>query len=228
LLSAWARASRADGTPATQSALLAPVLDQPYTMAQLGVGLLSLPAASVCLTTSPCTRGDTSIELDFWQMYRANRLFAVGAGASVALKPTTDSPSSTGGNRSHTRSYFLVEAQSRYYAIHSIPFEAWVGATVGGVVLSDRYSIEAGGTPLTIAIIGPRASTLRTEGLSLGGIVGAHWTVAPNWTVGLSVRYLRWFLPHNPATTVFLDRATLTDQQSAINFGLSCAYRIAL
>jgi len=54
------------------------------------------------------------------------------------------------------------------------------------------------------------------------------WTFAPNWSVGVSFRYLRWFLPHAPATTVFLDQATLTDQQSALNVGLSAAYRIAL
>ncbi len=39
---------------------------------------------------------------------------------------------------------------------------------------------------------------------------------------------MQWFLPHEAATTVFLDRATLTDQQSAINVGISCSYRIAL
>jgi hypothetical protein len=39
---------------------------------------------------------------------------------------------------------------------------------------------------------------------------------------------MRWFLPQEAATTVFLDRATLTDQQSALHFGISCSYRIAL
>jgi hypothetical protein len=225
----WSSAARADETPATRSARLAPVLDQPYTLAQLGFGLLSLPAASVCLTGITCTKGDTSIEANFWQMYRANHLFAVGAGATVALKPTTDKPAAEmGGTRNHSRSYFLVEAQARYYAVHTLPFEAWVGATVGGIVLSDRYSIDSSGPPITIAIIGPRASTLRTEGLSLGGLIGLQWAVATNWAVGTSIRYLRWFLPHTPATTVFLDRATLTDQQSAVDLGISCTYRIAL
>jgi hypothetical protein len=226
---AWAPSARADETPATRSALHAATNDEPHTLAQLGVGLLSLPSASVCLTGITCTKGDTAIEVNFWQMYRANRYFAVGAGASFALKPTTDKPASEmGGTRNHSRSYFLVEAQARYYAIHTLPFEAWVGGTIGGVVLSDRYSIDAGGPPLTIAIIGPRASTLRTEGLSIGGLLGIQWTIAPNWGFGGSIRYLRWFLPHTPATTVFLDRATLTDQQSAVDIGISCTYRIAL
>jgi hypothetical protein len=221
-------AARADETPETRSALLAPLLDQPYTLAQLGVGVLSLPSASVCLAALPCTKGDTSIELNFWQMYRANRLFAVGAGASVALKPTTDTTTTeTGVARNHSRSYFLVEAQGRYYAVHTIPFEAYLGATVGGIILSDRYS-NAGSTPVTIAIIGPRDSTLRTEGLSLGGVIGLSWSFAPNWAFGATIRYLRWFLPHIPATTVFLDRASLTDQQSAVDLGINATYRIAL
>jgi hypothetical protein len=225
---AWAPRADADETPATRSALQAAINDEPHTLAQLGVGLLSLPSASVCLTGITCTKGDTSIEANFWQMYRANRLFAVGAGATVALKPTTDKPAAAmGGTRNHSRSYFLVEAQARYYAIHTLPFEAWIGATVGGIVLSDRYSIDAG-PPVTIAIIGPRASTLRTEGLSVGALLGLQWSIAPNWAFGGTIRYLRWFLPHTPATTVFLDRATLTDQQSAVDIGISCTYRIAL
>jgi hypothetical protein len=224
----WSLPARAEETTKARIEHPVPQLQLPYTLAQLGVGLLAMPAASVCLSPGSCTKGDTSLELDFWQMYRANSLFAVGAGASVAIQPNTDPPASASGvSRSHTRSYFLVEAQGRYYLIRSLPFEAWAGATVGGIIVSDRYTIEGGDKP-TAAIIGPRASILRTEGLTMGAIVGAHWTIAPNWAVGFSVRYLRWFLPHTAATTVFLDRATLTDQQSAVNFGISCAYRIAL
>lgn len=225
---AWSSAARADETPATRSALLAPRLDQPYTLAQLGVGVLTLPAASVCLATLPCTKGDTSIEANFWQFYRANRLFAIGAGASVALRPTSDTTTTeTGQARNHSRSYFLVEGQGRFYFVHAIPFEAYLGATVGGIVLSDRYS-NPGSAPVTIAIIGPRVITLRTEGLSLGGVLGFSWFFAANWALGASVRYLRWFLPHEAATTVFLDRASLTDQQSAFDLGFSATYRIAL
>src|SRR5688572_15812068 len=66
-------------TASTRSALAARGVDRPYTMAQLGVGLLTLPAADVCLRSRPCTKGDTSIEIDFWQMYRESRRFAIGA-----------------------------------------------------------------------------------------------------------------------------------------------------
>jgi hypothetical protein len=203
-------------------------VDRPHTLAQLGVGFLTLPGADVRLKGQPTTKGDSSIELDVWQLYRANRHFAIGAGATVAIKPTTDNPQTEAGiDRSHTRSYYLVEGQGRYYALHTETFEAWMGATVGGVIVSDRYSIEGGDTP-TAAIIGPRASTLRTEGGTVGALLGAQWSFAPNWALGLNARYMRWFLPSVPATTVFLDRATLTDQQSAVVVGISCSYRIAL
>lgn len=203
-------------------------VDRPHTLAQLGVGFLTLPGADVCLKGQPCTKGDSSIEIDFWQLYRANRHFAIGAGATVAIKPTTDNPQTEAGiDRSHTRSYFLVEAQGRYYALHTETFEAWIGATVGGVIVSDRYAIEGGDVP-TAAILGPKASTLRTEGGAVGGLLGAQWSFAPNWAFGLNARYMRWFLPSEPATTVFLDRTTLTDEQSAVVVGISCSYRIAL
>jgi hypothetical protein len=203
-------------------------IDRPFTVAQLGVGLLTLPAADVCLLGQACTKGDNSIQVDFWQLYRANRYFAIGAGASVAIKPVTDNPPRTGGiDRTHTRSYFLVEGQARYYALRAETFEAWLGVTAGVVIVTDRYSIEGGETPRA-AIIGPRASTIRTEGAATGALLGAEWSFAPNWAVGFTARYMQWFLPVNAATTVFLDRATLTGQQSALNFGISCSYRIAL
>jgi hypothetical protein len=161
-------------------------------------------------------------------MYRANRSFAVGAGASVALTPITDNPPSEAGiDRSHTRSYFLVEGQGRYYAIATPSFEAWVGATAGIVIVSDRYAIAEPEKRMW-AFIGPRSSAVSSEGGAVGALIGAEWSFAPNWAAGFSARYMRWFLPHVPATTVFLDRATLTDQLSAIHVGFSCSYRIAL
>jgi hypothetical protein len=224
----FAQSARADETIATRGAMAARGYDRPYTVAQLGLGFLTIPGADVCLKDRPCTKGDTSIELDFWQMYRANADFAVGAGATVAVKPTVDNPPSDPGfDRSHSRGYFLVEAQGRYYALHLEWFEAWAGLSAGGVIVSDRYTIEGPDEPKA-AIIGPRSSTIRTEGGTVGALLGAQWTFAPNWAFGLSVRYMRWFLPQDPATTVFLDTATLTDQQSVLNIGLLCSYRIAL
>jgi hypothetical protein len=216
----WALPARAETTPFAQP------IDRPYTVAQLGVGLLTLPAADVCLAGRACTKGDNSIELDFWQLYRANRWFAVGAGASVAIVPVTDNPPSP-VPRTHARSYFLVEATTRYYFVRADTFEAWVGLTAGGVIVSDRYGIEREEMS-TAAIIGPRATTVRTEGGAIGALLGASWSFAPNWALGITARYMQWFLPHQAATTVFYDRASLTGEQSALNVGIACSYRIAL
>ena len=212
----------------TKETLAVRSYDRPYTLAELGVGLLTLPSADVCLKGQACTKGDTSVELDFWQLYRANRAFAVGAGATVAVKPTTDYPASAGQlDRSHTRSYFLVEAVARYYWLTPGWMEAWLGVTGGAVIMSDRYSVE-GGEKSNVALLGPGSSTVRTEGATVGALLGAQWTFATNWAAGLSIRYARWFLPSEPMTNAFLDRATLTGSQGMLDIGILCSYRIAL
>jgi hypothetical protein len=216
----------ADETALTRSAAAARSFDQPHTMAEIGLGLLTLPAASVCLPAG-CSNGDTSLEANIWQMYRAGR-FAVGAGATFAISPTTDSFRAQAGGfeRTHARSYFLVEAQGRYYALSLDQVEAWIGVTAGGVIVSDRYSTA--NAPSGVAFIGPGASTVRTEGLTLGPLVGATWAFALNWSFGGTLRYSRWFLPRAPASTVFGDIATLTATQDVFAFGLCFEYRIAL
>jgi hypothetical protein len=222
------RAAIAEGTETSREALVARSYDRPYTLAQLGAGLLTLPSADVCLKGSACKKGDRSIEANFWQLYRANRAFAIGAGATVALKATTDNPPSAADiDRSHTRSYFLVEAAARYYWFTPGWMEAWIGATVGGVIVSDRYSSNEP-DPSNVALIGPGSATIRTEGGTVGALLGAQWTFAANWSAGLQVRYARWFLPNTPATNAFLDRATLTGSQGMLDFGILCSYRIAL
>jgi hypothetical protein len=205
-----------------------------HTLAQLGLGLITLPAADVCLTPEQCTKGDTSLEVSFWQMYRANRYFAIGAGTSLALNPTVDNPpSDTAIKRNHTRGYFSVEAQGRYYALRMDLIELWLGITAGGVIISDRYAVAEDDHAITSsasqpAIIGPRSTTVRTEGLTVGGVMGAQWTIAPNWAIGAAFRYARWFVPDTPAKSAFLDSATLTGQQSVLYLGLLCSYRIVL
>src|SRR2546427_193516 len=89
LSAAFGACAIASGARADERVPYGSEADRPYTLAQLGVGLLTLPAADVCLRGRACTKGDNSIELDFWQLYRANHFFAVGAGASVALTPVT-------------------------------------------------------------------------------------------------------------------------------------------
>jgi hypothetical protein len=206
--------------------------DRAHTLAQLGLGLLTIPGADVCLKGKGCTKGDTSLALEFLQLYRANRYFGIGAGVMLGVKPTVDNPPTQGGiERTHTRSYFTVEAQARYYAMRLDWLEAFVGLYAGGVVVSDRYTIEEDSSSYVgpqPAFIGPRQSTIRTEGLSIGGIVGGQWSPTPRWAFGATFRYGRWFLPSSPASTAFLDMATLTGSQGVLFVGLMAAYRIPL
>src|SRR5262249_10456068 len=113
------------------------------------------------------------------------------------------------------------------YGVHRDWIEAWLGVTAGGVIVSDRYTIVGGNTS-GAAIIGPSASTVRTEGGTIGALIGGQWSFSPNWAVGASLRYMRWFLPSVPATTVFGDPATLTGRQNVLNGGVLASYRIAL
>ncbi|HEY3665363.1 MAG TPA: hypothetical protein VGL19_05160, partial [Polyangiaceae bacterium] len=68
-------------------------LTRPTGIAEVGIGWLTLPGASVCAersTGSGCKKGDSSFDLEAWEVYRTNRRFAFGAGLLLGLIPTTD------------------------------------------------------------------------------------------------------------------------------------------
>jgi hypothetical protein len=54
-------------------------LSRPTGIAEAGFGWLTLPGAEVCQTG--CSTGDTSFELEAWQLFRASKRFAFGAGS---------------------------------------------------------------------------------------------------------------------------------------------------
>ena len=64
-----------------------------------------------------CKDGDTSFELDAWQLYRQNLRLAFGAGLLLGLIPTTDAPRRyfEGIERDHSRKYLTLEGTLRYY-----------------------------------------------------------------------------------------------------------------
>ena len=216
---------------------LAASADRPVGMAEFGVGWLTLPGAEVCTDRSreSCEKGDTSLELEVWQLYRANIAFAFGAGLTLGLVPTTDAPPRDAQPvapgeepivRDHSRGYFTVEAIGRYYPFVGENFEAWVGLTGGLVVVSDSFASDR---PFSDkALIGPRSQTIRTEGYTVGLAVGAAYSVAPNWSLGAGLRYGSWFLPNKAETNPLGDEASLTGQNNLFAFGINVAYRIPL
>jgi hypothetical protein len=201
---------------------------QPTGTAEFGLGWLVLPGTRVCQKVG-CRLGDSSLALEGWQVLRAGPRLAAGAGLLLGLTPTTDAPRQdpAGITRDHYRSYLTVETGARYYPYVGDALEAWVGITMGLVVVGDKFSTHAT-TEDNRALVGPRGITIRTEGFALGAGGGAAYEFAPHWLAGASLRYASWFLPNTPATDAFGDEASLVGRNSVFVVGLDLAYRLSL
>ena len=201
-------------------------LDRPTGIAEAGFGWLTLPGADVC-SQSACKAGDTSFELDGWQLYRQNVHLAFGAGLLLGLIPTTDAPrrDPEGIERNHTRKYLTLEGMVRYYPYVGETWELWVGLTGGLVVLSDRFQVvDVYDKPL----LGPSGVTIRTEGWTLGLALGGAYELSKHWSVGGSFRFGNWFLPNKRATDPLEDQASVSGRNSVFSLGFNVAYRIPL
>ncbi len=222
--------AEADETAQARRAAAARERGRPYTMAELSAGFLALPAAQVCLTSlTNCSRGEFSLALGIHNLYRYR---AFGFGAGIEWATTLRNDSARGADeleRAHTRRYFLVESQVRYYFVQRAATEWWAGATLGGVVVNDSWSVKADRAPYSdIELVGPRAATLGTEGLTAGVAAGFEWTFAKNWSWGMKLRYSSWFLPDVRKVSPTLDVASLSGRVDMFDFGVAIAYRIAL
>jgi hypothetical protein len=218
----------AAATPETEPRVITGfrALDRPTGIAEAGFGWLTLPGADVCSQVG-CKAGDTSFELDGWQLYRQNTRLAFGAGLLLGLIPTTDAPRSDpmGIERNHIRKYLTLEGMLRYYPYVGEKFELWVGLTGGLVVVSDRFQVvDVYDKPL----IGPSGVTIRTEGGTLGLAFGGAWELSQHWSLGGSFRFGNWFLPDKPAVDPLTDHASIAGRNSVFSLGLNVAYRIPL
>lgn len=226
-----AGSARGDETASARRAAAAREMDRPYTMAELSGGLLSLPFADVCLTQdkASCAQGESSVAVGLANLYRTG---PIGFGAGIVYARTLRGDAAAGDpslERSHSRGYFLVEAQFRYYALRTKSWEWFLGPILGGVIVNDSWSVKADRQPYSdAAYIGPRAATIGTEGLAFGASVGGEYSLANNWSFGAHLRYSSWFLPQNPERSPTGDTASLSGRVDMIDFGLVIAYRIAL
>jgi hypothetical protein len=224
------RTASADETTAARRAAAAREMGMPYTMAQLGAGLLALPAADVCPTSlDQCDSGETSIAFGLQNMYRMGP-FGIGAGIVWATTLRGDAARGAAElEREHSRRYFLVEGLFRYYALKSSEWEWWIGSTFGAVIVNDSWSVKADrDPPEDTAFVGPRAVKVGTEGLAAGIAGGAEWSFADNWAFGTHIRYSNWLLPSEPESSPTEDIASLSGRVDMFDFGLSIAYLIAL
>ncbi|AUX21352.1 hypothetical protein SOCEGT47_018340 [Sorangium cellulosum] len=223
---------RADESRAARRAAAAREQDRPYTMVEVSGGVMALPGADVCpISVAPrdCEQGETSISVGIHNIYRW-RYIGFGAGIFWAASLSTDAARGAPElERDHERSYFMVEGLFRYYFLRSRSWEWWAGATLGGVVVNDSWSVEADRNPYSdTAYVGPRAATIGTEGVAAGLAIGGEWTFAPNWSLGSHLRYSSWFLPSERKVSPTGDRASLSDRVDMFNIGLRIAYYVAL
>jgi hypothetical protein len=215
---------------------LAASVDRPVGIAEFGVGWLTLPGAQVCggITEESCNRGDTSLALEGWQLFRPNLRFAFGAGLTLALVPTTDAPRENPKpvegepqvERDHSRGYLTIEGITRYYPFVGESLEAWVGVTGGLLVLSDTFDTKS--SRFDKAYVGGRGVTIRSEGYSIGLAAGMAYALAPNWSLGSTLRYGNWFLPDEAEADSIGDHASLTGRNTMFSLAFNIAYRIAL
>jgi hypothetical protein len=230
LLVAAGEARAEDVSRASQRASAARKLDRPYTMVEIGGGVVALPAAEVCPTSlDRCETGEASLALGLRNFYRTGP-FQIGAGIMWA---TTVGPDSARGDasleRDHTRRYFLVEGLFRYTFYRFENWEAWAGGGVGGVIVNDSWSVLADREPPEdVAFVGPRTTTIGTEGFTIGAGAGADWTFADNLSAGAVFRYMNWFFPGDPAFSPTADVASLSGRVDSFELSFVMAYRIAL
>jgi hypothetical protein len=210
-------------------------LNRPAGIAEFGVGWLTLPTAEVCVEPERCVKGDTTPQVDAWQFFRLNVDFALGAGITLGLLPTSDSPpvDPPGVERTHERRYYMFETMARYYPYVGETVEAWVGLSTGLTVVKDSYFTDTNETYVTV---GTPGATVQTEGFTVGLGLGAAVALAPSWSLGAALRFGSWFLPDEAERGPFdsddaaggATRATLTGRNSVVSLGFSIAYRSTL
>lgn len=228
--------ARAGEEPTGSHAGLLRIIDRPHTVAELEGGVIVLPTAPISSgqrggdtpIVGRIGKGDATLLTGLHVLYRWNRMFAVGACALFAPSPTSDSEygGANGLVRTHSRSYLFLGAEGRYIPIHYKFAEAWIGASVGGVVVADRFTTEA--APTVPTILGNREVTIRTEGLSLGVQAGGSYYLSENWIAGVHLRGAEWFLPEAPVCSPIGDCPTLEKDVLTLEFGLTVGYRLPL
>ena len=224
--------SRQSDIPPSERRSLAVRMQRAHGMAEVGLGWLTLPGAEVCVqrgANPDCNRGDSSLALEAWQIFRLPSAFAVSGGVMLGLTPTTDAPPHEipDVQRNHTRGYLTIEGMMRYYPYVGESVEGWLGLTTGLVVLSDTFStVTPSGEQKPL--IGGAGVVVRTEGGSLGMGGGLAYEFARNWTFGGNLRLGSWFLPVAPAESPFGDEASLVGQISWFVVTVNVAYRVQL
>jgi hypothetical protein len=209
-------------------------LDRPHTIAEFEAGIIALPTAPISASQrggatpfGTIGRGDATVQTGAHLLYRGGPDWEIGAGGLFGPRPTFDDQYGglSGLKRTHSRSYLWLGIEGRYLPFRTRWFETWVGMTVGGIIIADRFSTDVEPVP---AIFGNPEVTIRTEGFAIGVQIGAQWMFAEKWVTGLALRADRWILPSSAGCTPIGDCATLTGSIEAFEVGLRLGYRLPL
>ena len=214
------------------------VLTKPHTVAEVELGAIVLPTAPISASTHggsvpflPIGKGDATIMTGLHLLYRGGLLWAFGAGALFAPRPTADTGYGNLGGltnlpRTHSRSYLWIGGEGRFFPLHTRYFDVFTGITAGGVIIADRFDNNAA-TPVP-SILGVPEETVSTQGYAIGAQLGANWIATEHFVVGLALRADAWFLPSTRQCDPFKDCATLTGLVEAFELGITLGYRLAL
>ncbi|HSC85956.1 MAG TPA: hypothetical protein VLC09_01745 [Polyangiaceae bacterium] len=218
--------SRADPPPAAEvldrPLLAAPRPHRVVGIAELSLGWMGAPLARVCGDTG-CSQGDSSPWVEVWNLVRFDPHFAFGAGVGVGPFATTsvEVVDEGGVDRRHSRAYFSLEAQGRYYFTSGGKLEPWLGAGAGLIVLSDTFA--SADRQSGDSYVGSPGVTLNSEGLSAFGAAGLSLPVSRHLQVGAGLRTGLWLLPDPPETSAFLDQASIAGPNWFFLLGLGAA-----
>jgi len=213
------------------------VLTQPHTVAEIELGAIALPTAPISVGQKggnfpfiQIGKGDATIMTGLHLMFRGGQTWAFGAGALFAPHPTANTEYGIGGAtdlpRTHSRDYLWIGGEFRYFPLHTRYFDAWVGLTLGGIIIADRFDNNSA-TPVP-SILGLPEYTISTEGYTTGLQVGGSWIATEHIVVGLIFRADLWFLPSTAQCDPFGDCASLTGLVEAFELGFTLGYRLAL
>jgi hypothetical protein len=218
----------------------ASLLDRSHTVAEAEAGIIALPSAPISASNrggstpiGAVGNGDATIEIGAHILYRADRVWAIGAGATFAPAPTSDRNFGGGAgglSRTHSRSYLFLGGEFRFFPFRSRWIEFWVGATGGTIIVADRFTTNS--APSVPSLLGTNQITVDTGGLSIGGQTGLDYLITDSLKAGLAVRGDVWLLPNEARQVSSCDAIgdcpTLHGAVAAFEVGVNVGYRIPL
>jgi len=176
-------------------------------MVEVSLGWLTLPGAQVCGPES-CKSGDTTPVVEIWNLIHLDWGLAFGAGVSLGLIPTANTPQTgVGLERENSRSYLTFEGVARYYPAWAAPIDLWLGTGLGLALVNDRFASEKNSS--SQIRIGTPGFTLRSEALSYFAGGGLSYALDRRWHIGTSARVGRFELPNTPERSPLGDEATI-------------------